>query len=483
MAIWTRGDKHRRRWRRPKPKASRFSPCAKILALAQIALMENTYDQREARARLHYQRTMEAAKDDATAQELAGQILSAQLKGIAADRAENEKTMRERGNAALLKLNEQMARAAGRQMQEGLREFEQAEREKVRIAKEAMDARHALVSRHHGRSIRRAALTENPEDDINAGFESRQAGLFADMESGELSPAEHAEELQLLREEWGAALDASRDKAMTVGDSIANALLGPMREGTKKDLPDFVSVFRKGIKEVSGDAKSLQDVAHNFSEVGFAALRSGENIGEALGNYVKASVARLAAATAEYFGIQALDYAATALSLGAVPPGTILRFYYGGPAALLGGGGGGGSSNIGDFGQGYGAGYHGGGVVGAEASFVRPVSAGVFAGAPRLHGGGIAGGEVPAILQRGEGVFTRGQMEALGRGGGGGGMRVRIVLENQSGVALEAEEENPEDEQQNERRIVLRAVAEDIARGGAVSRSIAGTFGVRRQPQ
>jgi hypothetical protein len=40
--------------------------------------------------------------------------------------------------------------------------------------------------------------------------------------------------------------------------------------------------------------------------------------------------------------------------------------------------------------------------------------ASVFDGAPRLHGGGIAGDEVPAILRRGEGVFTEGQMRAMG---------------------------------------------------------------------
>jgi hypothetical protein len=61
-----------------------------------------------------------------------------------------------------------------------------------------------------------------------------------------------------------------------------------------------------------------------------------------------------------------------------------------------------------------GLGFHQGGVVGRESTFLRNVPASVFQGAPRFHGGGLAGDEVPAILQRGEGVFTANQMKALG---------------------------------------------------------------------
>ena len=45
---------------------------------------------------------------------------------------------------------------------------------------------------------------------------------------------------------------------------------------------------------------------------------------------------------------------------------------------------------------------------------MRAVPASLFANAPRLHTSGIASDEIPTILQRGEGVFTVGQMEALG---------------------------------------------------------------------
>ena len=63
---------------------------------------------------------------------------------------------------------------------------------------------------------------------------------------------------------------------------------------------------------------------------------------------------------------------------------------------------------------------HTGGVIGVpDANPSRRVSPLAFLGAPRYHAGGIAGlmsNEVPAILQRGEGVFTKAQMRALGAG-------------------------------------------------------------------
>lgn len=64
----------------------------------------------------------------------------------------------------------------------------------------------------------------------------------------------------------------------------------------------------------------------------------------------------------------------------------------------------------------YSVGHHAGGIVGSEPTFMRAVHPAVFAGADRFHTGGIAGYEVPAILKRGEGVFTEGQMKAIGGG-------------------------------------------------------------------
>lgn len=87
-------------------------------------------------------------------------------------------------------------------------------------------------------------------------------------------------------------------------------------------------------------------------------------------------------------------------------------------------------------------GFHSGGVVGLDSpTFTRSVPASLFADAPRYHTGGVVGmNEVPAILQRGEGVFTREQMQALGAGlqRSEGIQSVRVEVINESGQQMQA---------------------------------------------
>lgn len=59
---------------------------------------------------------------------------------------------------------------------------------------------------------------------------------------------------------------------------------------------------------------------------------------------------------------------------------------------------------------------HSGGIVGKDTLSGKAVNPAIFSTAPRFHGGGLVGDEVPIIAKRGEGVFTKGQMEALGAG-------------------------------------------------------------------
>lgn len=68
-------------------------------------------------------------------------------------------------------------------------------------------------------------------------------------------------------------------------------------------------------------------------------------------------------------------------------------------------------------------GLHSGGIVGTDATFQRLVDMNMFTGAPRFHDG-LMPGEFPAILQRGEGVFTPGQMRAMG---GGTNVQVNVI--------------------------------------------------------
>lgn len=104
---------------------------------------------------------------------------------------------------------------------------------------------------------------------------------------------------------------------------------------------------------------------------------------------------------------------------------------------------------------------HIGGVIGSDPLPSRSVHPMVFDNAPRFHGGGVVGNEVPIIAQRGETVFTPGQMRALGselgqkpevkvnvhvdnrapgtearaqwRSDGGGGLRLDIIVEQIEG--------------------------------------------------
>lgn len=70
---------------------------------------------------------------------------------------------------------------------------------------------------------------------------------------------------------------------------------------------------------------------------------------------------------------------------------------------------------------------HSGGIVGSDALRTTYASPTVFSNAPRFHSGGIVGDEVPIIAKRGEGVFTREQMKALGDTGARVSVNVNVI--------------------------------------------------------
>lgn len=81
---------------------------------------------------------------------------------------------------------------------------------------------------------------------------------------------------------------------------------------------------------------------------------------------------------------------------------------------------------------------HTGGIVGSgkyAKTFVTPE---MFAGATKYHSGGVAGlksDEVPAILQKGEGVFTKDQMKAIGNSKAN--VTVNVINNTQNDVSAE----------------------------------------------
>ena len=129
--------------------------------------------------------------------------------------------------------------------------------------------------------------------------------------------------------------------------------------------------------------------------------------------------------------MRSLQSAATGLGLGSGGIGSLL----GGAGVTYGAAGTAGSNLYGPVAPSIG--LHAGGIVGSEATFARYIHPAYFDDAPRFHTGGIAGDEVPIIAKRGEGVFTPGQMAALG-GGSGSSQPPVVNVHNNTGQAADA---------------------------------------------
>ena len=82
---------------------------------------------------------------------------------------------------------------------------------------------------------------------------------------------------------------------------------------------------------------------------------------------------------------------------------------------------------------------HSGGVIGKDTLSEKIVSPHIFSSAPKFHSGGLAGDEIPIIAKRGEGVFTKGQMEALGSGMGMAPNVTVNVFNNATGTKARAD--------------------------------------------
>ncbi len=121
--------------------------------------------------------------------------------------------------------------------------------------------------------------------------------------------------------------------------------------------------------------------------------------------------------------------------------------------------------------------YHTGGVVGAEggARFVVGVNP---AALPRYHGG-VGPGEQLAVLQKGEGVFTAGQMKALGQAMGGSGVTVNIIDRTGSDITTQSRET----QQGQEIDVIIdQAVAKKLGQFGSSSnRMLKQTYGARER--
>jgi len=117
--------------------------------------------------------------------------------------------------------------------------------------------------------------------------------------------------------------------------------------------------------------------------------------------------------------------------------------------------------------------WHTGGVPGLDApAFTHALPSGLFAGAPRYHSGAIAGDEVATVLQRGEGVFTEGQMKKLAPADQR--PNVKIQFDNQ-GTAKE--ERAPQQMAFDGESWVIKVFLKDMSRNGPMRQALASMQG------
>lgn len=258
-----------------------------------------------------------------------------------------------------------------------------------------------------------------------------------------------------------ALLERERDLTATLGKVQLNDEVRKQNEADSKKFSEDIH-------------RDLRDSLKRGFEAG---KDPASNLADAVGNMIKTRVTdALFGAMAEPF-LKPLENALKGLGNAGVPG---LGGLLGGVANSF--------SSVG-FGTGFGFGsldlgtfLHGGGVAGNEATFTRSVNPAVFAGAPRFHTGGITGDEVPVITQKGEGVFTPGQMAALAPVGAGAqpvtvnvfptaGQTATVTQKQDAGGGLTID-------------VMLRqveeAIADNVAAGsGAVSRAMESRYGLR----
>ena len=216
--------------------------------------------------------------------------------------------------------------------------------------------------------------------------------------------------------------------------------------GLKKELDmsePFSAVdlaMKKLLEQWSNHGQQMADIASTtansmqqaFSDIFFDAFQGKL---KSVGDYITSFVNGVNRAISNYLANMA---AAGLIQLVGKAVGTLATSYFGGTAgsSTL-------TNNTSINAVSAAAIKHDGGM-GNEAGYYRIVPSKTFVNAPRLHSG-IGPGEREAIIRDDEGVFTPGQMKAMGlRASRGGNIvpNIMINIENQSGTQIEAEQRN-----------------------------------------
>ncbi len=152
-------------------------------------------------------------------------------------------------------------------------------------------------------------------------------------------------------------------------------------DATLKSSKDWKDGLTRGMQSSCADVTDMAKATENIVKNSFTAME------DTLTEFVmtgKASFADLVNSIVEGMVRMAIQYAVIKPLMGGI------MGYFGVPMA------------------------HTGGVIGSDTLSYREISPSVFEGATRYHTGGLVGDEIPIIAKRGETVFTKGQMNALG---------------------------------------------------------------------
>jgi lambda family phage tail tape measure protein len=220
--------------------------------------------------------------------------------------------------------------------------------------------------------------------------------------------ASFAERLSLRREYGEKEIDSEQAKLKTlIGMYETDAT---KRKEEETALSNYIAAKREDLERKTENglekmARKWSDVGANISQFGADAM---DKLGDAIDQFVTTGKFKFSD-----FANWAISQLLKISAQAALSP--ILKFVGNSIGSWVGGlGGGSGGSTSGFTSALPTPEFHGGGVGGIDSVRMRHIEMSAFASAPRFHTG-IGPGEFPAVLQQGEGVFTAGQMAAIGK--------------------------------------------------------------------
>ncbi len=314
-------------------------------------------------------------------------------------------------DAKLSRLAEQEAEAARRKQAANTRIIEglRAERDEL-----ALTDRQRFISQALRRLSAEATDIERAQvrDLAGALFDEKQA--IEARTKAEEDAARIREQGKVLTEELRTAEEAYAAEVSKLNELLAAGTIDQetFARASERAFDQMLRAsqdWSAGVVRALRDyARESSDAAQQFEQATSRALKASEDAFVQWATTGKVSASDLFNSIAE----EALR---AAYRMAVIKPlGALFEGIFGSIAGSLFGGS---SGMVGDFpAPGPVQVAHVGGVIGSDPLPSRSIPPTVFENAPRFHGGGVVGNEVPIIAQRGETVFTPGQMRVLSAG-------------------------------------------------------------------